>query len=37
MRLELPGQPAIEGKFQIEGDTLTIPSATGAGYRYRRY
>ncbi len=37
MRLELPGTQASEGKFQIEGDLLTIPGPGGSRERFRRY
>ena len=37
MRLELPNRPPASGKFQIEGEVLTTPGGSGAGYRFGRY
>ncbi len=37
MRLELPARRPAEGKFQIDGDTLTLPGPSGSGARFRRY
>lgn len=37
MKLELPQRRPVEGPFKIEGDTLTIPSPSGSGSRFRRY
>ncbi len=31
IRLVLPGTDAVEGKFKIEGDVLTIPGPAGSG------
>ena len=37
MRLELGDQKPIEGKFQVEGDLLTLPSPSSSPARFRRY
>lgn len=37
MRLDLPGHHVAEGKFQIEGDKLTLPGPSGSQDRFRRY
>jgi hypothetical protein len=37
MRLEVPKHKDAEGKFQIEGDLLTVPNSSGSADRYRRY
>ena len=37
IRLELSDHQVVEGRFQIEGDVLTITSPSGPGYQFRRY
>ncbi len=37
IRLELSDHQVVEGRFQIEGDVLTITSPSGPRYRFRRY
>lgn len=38
IRIELPERQTVEGKFKVEGDTLTIPGPRGAGEsKFARY
>jgi hypothetical protein len=37
LHLELPGRPPVDGKFQVDGDILTVPGPNNGTDKFKRY